>query len=885
MQLIEKAHSSSVGQVLEKLSVSVKEGLAKSEVEKRFREFGPNKLKEQKKCSALKLFVEQFSSVLVIILIVAGVFSLLIHEVLDAGAIFAIVIINGLMGFVQEYKAEKSLEELQHSEKQEAVVLRDGKEIRILAEKLVPGDILILSEGDRITADARLIKEVSLKVDESMLTGESLPVTKMLGKLANKTGLADRKNMLYSGTVITRGRAISVVVATGMSTQIGKLAHSIQSMSSESTPLQKALDRLGKILAAISLIIAIPGIGFGLILGRDWAEMLMIAVSLAVSVVPEGLPIVVTIALAIGIKKMLKSNVLVRKLSTAESLGGVNVICTDKTGTITHNEMMVKNIFLPKLGFFGITGSGYETKGVVSWLAGKSRQFGFSKKTSAKNLEMILSDATLCSDAQLEIGDPTERALIVAAKKMSLDEIKLREKFIRISELPFSSESKYMAVLVNSAKKEKKIISKGAPEAIIAMCKGSKTQKEKWLDINREMASKGLRVLAIASKIPKSKSQAPNKLKISNLKSLNFIGLVAMYDPPRAEVSKALDTAKKAGIRVIMLTGDHAQTAQAIAKEVGFKRLTVLSGIDIDDLNDQELLSNLKTTDIFARVSPDHKLRILELLQKQKFQVAMIGDGVNDSVSIKRADVGVSVGSGTDLTKSVADMVLLDDNFASIIKGIREARRIFFNIKKFVKFLLSANFDEVLEVLTSILLGLPLSLLPIHILWINLATDSLPALALATDDADEDLMQKKPYNSKKEILHGVISFSVVAAIVEYAFTYGFFVYALFFLDWSLPHLRTLNLNANVLFEFFLLFSVRTDKPAWSISLFANKLLSLSVLAVLSLQLLIVYNPFAQKIFKTTALSATDWLLVFSIAFVGFLTLEGYKWVLRRVKKK
>ncbi|MBD3279826.1 MAG: HAD-IC family P-type ATPase [Candidatus Pacebacteria bacterium] len=864
-------HAISGPKVIEALNTK-KTGLTTQQVAKRHRVFGLNKLKEQQPYSIWHLIVSQFSDILIILLVLAGLFSILIGEWIDGLAIFTIVLINGVLGFVQEYKAEQSLEALKKIETQQAVVMRNNKEQTIDAQKVVPGDILILTEGEKIPADARLLETASLRIDESNLTGESQPVAKDCQAVSAQTGLPDRTNMVFAGCLVTRGRGQAVAVLTGMHTQIGRIAQEIHQTTTETTPLQKALNKLGRLLGVISLAVAIPGLILGLLFGRDWVEMIMMTISLAVSAIPEGLPIVVTIALALGIKKMVKVNVLVRRLATAESLGGTDVICSDKTGTITHNEMTVNTIVLHQGGFFKVTGRGYRSKGEIKSAKTLSKKFGFKTNRSGKRqLKNLLKDLVLCADATLDVGDPTERALIAVAQKDGIKTDKLRNRYQRVDEIPFDSAKKFMAVTVKVDGKEKAIV-KGAPEVIFKMCDLSKAAKKKAQAVNNHLTSKGLRVLAVAEKPLTGKS------KMAGLKNYQCLGLVAMADPARQEVAEALQVCYQAGIRVIMITGDHKQTAQAVAEEIGLVSQGAVTGEDLDKMSHQEFLKIVKKVNVFARVSPKHKVRILTTLQNLGLQVAMTGDGVNDAPAVKKADVGIAVGAGTDLTKGISDMILLDNNFASIPAAIREGRRIFFNIKKFVRFLISANFDEIAGIFSAILLGLPLPMIPMQILWLNLATDSLPALALATDVADNHLMSRKPYEPKQEILRGVIPFSILAALVAYLITFGLFLLVYQVLGLSLKYARTLTFTTTVFFEFFLVFAIRSEKNAWEIGLFNNKLLWWSVLVGALGQLFAVYTPIGQRIFDTVALQWQDWLLVLFLASAGFTVIEFLKFV-------
>jgi len=866
-------HSFKIHELYSKLD-STQNGLSESQALKKIQEFGLNKLKEKKAYSIFSLLISQFTDLLVIILLLAGFFSYLVGEHIDAIAIFLIVVVNGLLGFLQEFKAEKSMEALKQMETLEARVWRDNQEITIAAEKIVPGDIIALYEGEKIPADARLIEAFSLEVDESMLTGESLPVSKKAEILPESTALADRKNMVYSSCVVTKGRAKAIVVMTGMNTEIGKIATDIQEAEDTLTPLQKALEKLGKVLGMISLGVAVPGLVLGILFGRDLVEMLMMAISLAVSAIPEGLPIVVTIALALGIKRMVKVNVLVRKLSTAEALGGTDTICSDKTGTITHNKMTVTSVFIPGVGMYKISGDGYDTSGLIGLDKEESRKLKITGDGNEELLKDVLQSSVLSSDATFDFGDPTEKALVVALRKAKINEAILRQEYKRIDEIPFNSTDKFMAVTVQKESATTAIL-KGAPEIVFNFCQIDENEEKLLSNVNEDLAKQGLRVLAIAKK------DLSGEQKMEDLKKYKLVALIGMYDPPREVVKESIQICRQAGIRVLMITGDHKNTAEAIAKKINLETEGVLTGNEIDEMSEDEFKRVVEKVNVYARVSPKHKVLVLTTLQELGHQVAMTGDGVNDAPAIKRADVGVAVGSGTDLTKGISDLILLDDDFSTIPKAIKEGRRIFFNIKKFVRFLISANFDEIFGIFSAIILGLPLCFLPIQILWLNLATDSLPALALTTDVAEKDIMKRKPYQPQKEILHGVIPFALLAGLIAYIVTFGLYLIALFV--WKLPveYARTLAFTTTVLFEFFLVFAIRSEKSAFEIGFFSNKLLILAVVFGVVGQLFTIYHPLGNEIFKTMPLNANDWLLVLVCASSGFIIIE----LLKIVKEK
>ncbi len=857
-------------QVIEKLQTR-RQGLSQKEAKKKLKEFGPNKIKEKKSFNALKLLVNQFINPLIILLAFAAIFSILIDELIDAVAIITIILINGILGFLQEYKAEKSIQSIKKLETLKSRVIRDNKEKTINSELIVPGDIISLHEGEKIPADARIIKSYDLNVDESMLTGESSGVEKNEATLNKKVAISDQKNMIFAGCTVNKGRAIAVVIKTGMHTQMGQIADQIQEHKEELTPLQKAMNRLAKLLGLVSILVAMPGLLIGIYLDRDIMEMIMTAISLAVSTIPEGMPVVVTIALALGIKRMVKVDVLVRKLSTVETLGGVDVICSDKTGTMTHNQITLTKLVIPDQGIYNISGKGFEPKGEFSFNKKESNTF-FNKKNVKPNKKAVLQvikQSILCSDASIDFGDTTERALVVAGRKLSINEENLRKKYTRINEIPFNSDQKYMAVTVKDETKTETII-KGAPEIIVQMCNLTKKQKKHYLKITNQFSSQGLRVLAMASK------QTNDKNKKIELSSLKLNAIFAMYDPPREQVKKAIKTCQSAGIRVIMITGDHKKTAKAIAEKIHLQTDQVITGIEIDEFTKSEFNKVIKKTNVFARVSPRHKVKILTSLQKLGHQIAMTGDGVNDAPSIKKADIGIAVGSGTDLTKSVSDMIILDDDFSTIPKGVREGRRVFFNIKKFVRFLLSANFDEIAHVISSILLRLPLSFIPLQILWLNLVTDSFPALALAVDPEEKNIMSKKPYKPSKEILHGTIPFALLAGIFGYIFSFSLYLISLFIWNRSIEFARTISFSCAVFYEFFLVFSIRSDQSFLKYSLFNNIYLWLSIIFGAILQIGVIYLPLGHKIFKTVPLKPSEFIIMIIFASSGFILIESGK---------
>jgi Ca2+-transporting ATPase len=877
---MKKPHSLEFKEVL-RLMESSEEGLSEEEAKLRLEKFGPNKLREERRITSLEIFARQFKSFLIIILIVASAISFLVGEAKDAVVIFSIVILNAVLGFVQEYRAEEALEALKKLAAPKAKVIREGRERIIQASKVVPGDILLLEAGDCVAADARLIKAVNLKVDEALLTGESIPSVKRIEALPKVTPLPDRENMVYSGTIVTYGRGKGVVVATGMQTEFGKIAGHIQRMKEEPTPLQLKLRSLGIMLGIVILAICALLFVLETLEGQPFFESFMIAIALAVSAVPEGLPAVVTIALALGVRKMARRKAIVRRLASVETLGCTTVICSDKTGTLTKNEMTVKRVFVNDQ-FFEVSGTGYEPKGEF---------LGDGTPIDPKedeHLLLLLRIACLCNHASLEkekewfiIGDPTEGALLTLAAKAGVWREELSKEYPLIAELPFDSLRKRMTTIHRFKKKTIAYV-KGAPEVLVELSnfiykdgkvrRLSKEERGKILKIVRKMAREALRVLAFAYKeVLPSKEFTSARVE----KNLIFVGVAGMIDPPRKEVGEAIEICKKAGIKAIMITGDHKLTAEAIAREIGMlkKGDEVITGAELDQMSDEELERKVEEIVVYARTSPEHKVRILKALKKRGHVVAMTGDGVNDAPAVKKADVGVAMGiKGTDVTREASDMVLADDNFATIVNAIQEGRGIYDNIRKFVRFLLCVNFDEIFRVTLAVLAGLPLPFLPIQILWINIVTDGPPALALSVDPIDPEIMHRKPRNPKEGILHKMMLFILIAGLFAFVSGSILFIWGLNTIG-DLDKVRTMVFTQAVMFELFFVFNCRSEKHSvFKIGITGNKKLLLAVLVSILLQLIAIYVPFFQGIFRTTALSLNDWIVVLLLSIPGIFVL-------------
>jgi len=841
-------HHKKITDVLSELKTTPS-GISDAEASARLEKYGPNKIKDARKTTALQIFLNQFKSPIVWILIAAFVISLVLKEMVDSGVIGAIIVLNAVLGFVQEFRAEKAIDALKKLLSLKAKVLRNKEEMEIPAEQIVPGDILLLETGDKISADARLTESINLETQEASLTGESTPVAKEIGVLGAHISIADQSNMVFSSTIITRGRAKAVVVETGMGTQIGRIASLIQQTPQSQTTLQKHLASLGKFLGIVVVIIAVITFLVGISTGKDAYTMFFAAIALAVAAIPEGLPAVVTVALALGVQKMAKSNALVRSLPAVETLGACTVICTDKTGTLTHNEMTVTQLYVNG-SFVAVSGSGYDANGDFG---GNSEHFKRLMEIGALNNNSKLRKE---NNEWKVFGDPTEAALLVSAKKAGISIEDLQKKFKRISEMEFTSERKRMTTIHEHAGK-KIALTKGAAEVVLSLCdrinvngkieRLTKQRKEEILSATEKMAGRALRVLAFAYKDDPS----------GNLEeTMVFVGLQGMIDSPREEAREAIEKCKSAGIKVIMITGDHLLTAKAVGKMLGISGKAV-TGVELDHLS--SLSDNVEDISIYARVNPEHKLKIIDALKQKGHIVAMTGDGVNDAPALKKADLGIAMGiAGTDVAKEASAMVLADDNFASIVNAVEEGRRIFDNIKKFVEYLLSSNMGEVLTVFTGILIGMPLPVTALQILWINLVTDGAPALALGVEPAEPDIMKRKPRMISERIVNKKRTISIfVIGIIMMLGTLGIFHWASF--D-NLAYAQTMAFTTLMMFQMANVVNQRSETSSiFKIRFFSNKLLLLAIGISIALQFAVVYVPFLQNLFGTVALSAMDWV--------------------------
>jgi len=860
-------------------------GLSRAEAARRLQEWGPNELEPPRRISPLTILLAQFRNVLVLILLAATALSILLGHGTEAVVIMIIVLFSVLLGFLQEYRAERALEALRRMAAPMATVLREGTEERIPARELVPGDLVILHAGDRVPADLRLIEAVNLQIDEAVLTGESVPVEKHTAAIPDPDlPLGDRRNMAYAGTVVTYGRGRGLVVATGMRTEFGAIARMLQTIEEERTPLQENLDRLGKALARAALGVVALIVALGLLRGRPWLEMLIFGLALAVAVVPEALPAVVTISLALGVQRMVRRNALIRRLPAVETLGSTDIICTDKTGTLTRNEMTVRRLFVCGQ-FWEVTGSGYEPSGEF--------QRNGQPAEPSEAVRRLLRAAALASDARLHRepdgcwrgqGDPTELALLMAALKAGLQPEALNGRYPRVHEIPFTSERKRMTTL-HQGPEGLFAASKGAPEVILESCRFLLTdegerpltpaERERILEAARTMAGEALRVLAVADKASARLEDAEE--------GMTFLGLVGMIDPPRPEAKAAIQVCREAGIRVVMITGDHPLTARAIARELGLLRNgRVITGAELDAMSDEEFEQQVEEIDVYARVSPAHKFRVVTALQKKGHIVAMTGDGVNDAPALKKADIGIAMGiTGTDVSKEAAAMVLLDDNFASIVAAVEEGRAIFSNIKKYLMYLLSSNVGEILLMAMASLAGLPPPLSAAQILYVNLATDGLPALALSVDPPEPDLMRRPPRNPRAGLFtRPVILLMLAGGLWSALVNLSLFAWALSS-GRSLAEAMTMAFVSLVLIQFFKAYNFRSDRHSVLRQPFANRWLNRAILWEAAMLLLLLYVPFLRDLFGIYSLPWIDWAIVLAAAATVVPVLELVKWIERR----
>ena len=888
-------HSKEAPQVLKELDTDLHKGLTEEEVKRRLEKYGYNELKKEEKISPFTLFVNQFKNILIIILIVAIVLSALVGEVVDAAIIAVIVVFCAVLGFIQEYRAERALEALKKMLSPTITALRGGKEEEVPSKELVPGDLLLLEAGDKIPADARLVENHSLRCDEAPLTGESVPVGKDIKPLSENVRVSDRRNMVFTGTIVTYGRGKAVVTSTGMTTEFGKIAEEVTAVKTEKTPLEKRTEEIGKWLGIISLIICFLVAGISVVreifVGKiDFpfiVTMVMFAVALAVAAVPEALAAIVTGALAIGMHQMAQRNALVRKMTAVETLGCTTVICSDKTGTLTKGEMTVRKIFAGGRAI-EVTGAGYDPKGEF-----KGSEIGIK---NSKSLQMLLQSGLLCSDAILEEkegkwfvkGDPTEGALVVAAVKAGYHETEMRLENPRIEEIPFSSERKRMTTIHQMTDGKRMAFMKGAPEVVLQKCSHilddggvrelKETERDQILKVNEEMAQAALRVLGLAYR------DCPDAIECTEEhleRDLTFVGLSGMMDPPREEAIEATKVCKQVGIKPIMITGDHKLTAVAIAKEIGIYKDgdRVLTGEELEKMSDEEFEKIVDKVTVYARVSPMDKLKIVKAWKARGEVVAMTGDGVNDAPALKQADIGIAMGiSGTDVAKEASDMVLNDDNFATIVKAIERGRWIYDNIKKYLTYLLRCNITEVVVIGGVVVISGPeyLPLLPAAILYMNLATDGLPALALGVAPPDPDLMQRPPRDPNESVFSwDVKAFILLALFIEIPFFFFLFYHELY----DITHARTETFFLFIIIELIIALNFRSMRY----SIFKappHKWLILALVWEFALVAFLIQFPSVREAFGIIKPTFTDLGIIICFGVIVFISMEVIKAVIR-----
>ena len=877
------------------LRTNARKGLSADEAEHRLQEQGYNELQEGEKKSALLMFFGQFKDFMIVILLAATLISGLLGEYVDAIVIIAIVFVNAIMGFIQEWKAEKSLDALKEMSAPQVHVLRDGTWQKIASKLIVPGDIVRFGTGDRIGADVRIIDASSLEIEESALTGESIAVSKSDSPLFHTVNsIGDEENMAFMGTMVSRGKGTGIVTGTGMKTEMGQIADMLQSAETMTTPLQHRLEQLGKILIFAAVFLTVLVIALGVFQGNDVYTMVLSGVSLAVAAIPEGLPAIVTVALSLGVQRMIKQKAIVRKLPAVETLGCASVICSDKTGTLTQNKMTVTSLW-DSGKMYTVSGKGNETDGAFF-------EEGRELDKLHKSLQQLLTFGLLCNASEVREdggtlhveGSATDAAIHVAALKAGYSKEQLAGQFTIIKEYPFDSIRKMMSVLVRDQSGKVFVVTKGAPDVLLGKCKHVLwNERTKELDNGTagtiqnaidEMASQALRTIAVAFKQVSSDSTYTDEKQLEH--GLTFIGLHGIIDPPRPEAKDAVEECRKAGIKTVMITGDHAITAEAIAKQLGIMkdRDQVLEGKDLNEMSVKELEDVVENVSVFARVSPEHKLKIVKAFQNRGHVVAMTGDGVNDAPAIKSADIGISMGiTGTDVAKEASSLVLLDDNFATIKAAIKEGRNIYENIRKFIRYLLASNVGEILVMLFAMIIGLPLPLTAIQILWVNLVTDGLPAMALGLDKPEGDLMSRTPRNPKE----GVFARGLGWKIISRGFLIGgatliAFMTSLHFYPDDLPYAQTIAFMTLVLAQLIHVFDCRSETSILSRNPFGNMYLVFSVLLSLAMVLVVIYYPPLQNLFDTVSIRAHDWMMVIGLASLPTFLLAG-SFLVRKTK--
>jgi len=889
-------HDRSHTQVLADLH-STTDGLSEEDALKRLSTYGPNRLPEIKKRSMFVRFLLQFHNILIYVLIGSAVITALLDHLVDTLVILAVVIANAIIGFIQEGKAEKAMDAIRQMLAPRANVLRDGQRCNVAGEALVPGDIVLLEAGDKVPADLRLLSAHGMSVQEAILTGESVPVEKRIEPVATDAPLGERSGMAFSGTLVASGQGKGVVVATGGATEIGRISGLLSSVESLTTPLVRQMDVFARWLTLLILLIAGLLLIYGYFVGHhEFTEMFMVVVGLSVAAIPEGLPAVLTITLAIGVQAMAKRNAIVRRLPAIETLGAVSVICTDKTGTLTRNEMMVASV-LTRDHLFTLDGTGYEPRGIIRL---EDAEVDADEHAI---LDELARASALCNDAALREhegvwvveGDPMEGALLAFSGKIGTDVRKQQAAWTRTDAIAFDSQHRFMATLDHDHERHAFVFVKGAPERIISMCNNQRAatgstealNKAHWNDEANKIAALGQRVLAFAVRSVKPEHTVLEHSDVEG--TLTLLGMVGMIDPPRTEAIAAIEECHGAGIRVKMITGDHAKTATAIGKQIGLKNPdTVLTGADLDDMSDAALKEAVLDCDIFARTSPEHKLRLVMALQSHGLTVAMTGDGVNDAPALKRADAGIAMGrKGSEAAKEAAELVLADDNFASIVAAVREGRTVYDNIKKVISWTLPTNAGEAMTIIVALLFGMTLPVTPIQILWINLITATTLGLALAFEPTEENTMRRPPRARKESLIGGELAWHIVlVAVLFLCLVFGIFNHALD-RGYSVELARTMALNTLVVMEIFHLFFIRNiygTSLTWK-AVRGTKVVWITIMVITSAQLAITYISPLQAIFATESIPFKDGLLIIGAGVVLFALLETEKQLRLRLYRR
>lgn len=847
-------HSISFKKVISILKTNYDKGLSSSEILKRQKEFGKNKLTEETPVSKLKIFIHQFKSPLVFILTIASLVTFFVGEYTDSIVILMAVILNTFLGYFEENKAKNALDSLKKILKVKAKVIRNNQKEEVLQEELVPGDIIILNSGDKVPADARIIESWNLKSDESILTGEWMPSEKNNKELSEKTNLADRRNMVYMGSVISSGNGLAVVVDTGDKTEVGKISSLIESIEDEETPYQLKIKKFSWVLTIIISIATVLIFLHGILTGGDFVEMFTLGVAIAVAAIPEGLPIAITAILAVGMQNILKKKGLVRHLTSAETLGGSSIIATDKTLTLTEGKMEVQDYFI----------------------LNKTQKELFFKTSSLAN-DGFIKNENLETQKFIFYGSPTDKALLKFGVKNNFGPIEIKNEKI-IYKIPFNSKSKYSVTVCENDGKTGYIA--GAPETLLSFAKNldENLKKEVLFKINK-YTDNGFRVIGLGYK--KFRDDIKKEDIKKNLDDINFLGLIAIHDPIREGVGDAIKLAKKAGIKIIMVTGDHLKTGQYVAKKLGIKNKNgiAIEGKDLENMSDEELDKKINDIQVYARVEPRHKMRIIEAWQRKGEIIAMTGDGINDAPALQKSNLGISLGSGTDVAKEASDLILLGDNFSIIPKAIKEGRILIDNIRKVVTYLLSSAFSELILIGTSIILGLPMPVTALQILWVNLVEDALPSISFTFEKEEDDVMKRKPEPKDSSLLNIEMKRIItIISLVSNLILFGIFFYLLSFSNYTIEHIRTMIFVGLAIDSIFFVFSCKNlSKNIWQYNPFSNNFLNISVIISFLTMVFAIYLPFFQKLLETTPLNLIDWLTLVGFGFINLIIIEIIKW--------